>query len=105
MRYKLLFDCHIQYFHRDPKKGEHTLTKVFNSLKESKYFQRLAMTSIVKNAMDKVSNTPLKLYVELKYLSGAMCVNIAPPPTDRIWYVFILSAFRCNIAGLLDFHL
>lgn len=26
--------------------------------------------------------------VQLKYLEGTLCLNIPPPPTDRIWYGF-----------------
>lgn len=41
----------------------------------------------MKSAMDKVSNTPLKLTVEVKYVSGLFSLNVPPPPTDRIWCV------------------
>ena len=70
---------------RDPKTGEHTVTKFFNRLKNSKYFQKLADTRLIKSALDKVSNTPLKLTVEIKYIAGSFSLNIAPPPTDRVW--------------------
>lgn len=70
---------------RDPKKGEHKVTKFFHHLKDSKYFQKLAGTKLVKSALDKVSNTPLKLAVEVKYVAGLFSINIPPPPTDRIW--------------------
>ncbi|XP_067930548.1 testis-expressed protein 2-like [Watersipora subatra] len=72
----------------DPKKGEHPVTKFFNSLKDSRYFQKLADTKIIKSAMDRVSKTPLKLSVEVKYIAGLFSVSIPPPPTDRIWFGF-----------------
>lgn len=71
--------------YRDPKRGVHTLTKIFNSLKSSKYFQKLAETRLIKSAMNKVSNTKLRLTVELRFLAGLLAINIAPPPTDRVW--------------------
>ena len=77
--------CLLLMLTRDPKTGEYAVTKFFNRLKESKYFQKLAHTKLVKSALDKVSNTPLKLYVEVKYVTGLFSVNIPPPPTDRIW--------------------
>ncbi|CAL9698847.1 unnamed protein product [Knipowitschia caucasica] len=35
-----------------------------------------------------MSKTPLLLTVEVQELSGALVVNVPPPPTDRIWYSF-----------------
>lgn len=60
--------------------------------------------SINKNVLvTGVSNTELRLTVELKALSGILVLNIPPPPNDRVWVGFrpvpklILTA--CPVVG------
>lgn len=38
--------------------------------------------------MEEVSSTRLMLNVEVTKLEGTMTVNLAPPPSDRLWYSF-----------------
>lgn len=38
--------------------------------------------------MEGVSNTEIKLSVEIQYLSGTLAVNIPSPPSDRVWIGF-----------------
>lgn len=71
----------------DSKLNEHPVTRLFNRLKHSKYFQKFADTRLVQSVIEKVSNTRLQLTIEIKYLAGRLSLNIPPPPTDRLWYV------------------
>lgn len=59
--------------------------KYLKKITDSKYFQSATEMKYVKKAMEEVSNTPLVLTVELRFLSGTLAVNIPPPPTDRLW--------------------
>lgn len=50
-------------------------------------FQKIAAKSrIVAKAAEKVSSYPLILTVEVKRLDGLLVLNMAPPPSDAIWY-------------------
>lgn len=55
---------------------------------KSKYFQKATENEFIRKTLESVSNTALLLGVELMELRGTVRVNIAPPPTDRIWYGF-----------------
>lgn len=58
-----------------------------DSVTKSKYFQKVAENAYVKRKLETVSNTPLILTAELNHCNGTLCINIPPPPSDRIWYV------------------
>lgn len=62
-----------------------------DKIAKSKYFQKATETEFIKKKMEEVSNTPLLLTVEVQECRGTLAVNIPPPPTDRIWYVYILG--------------
>lgn len=50
-------------------------------------FQKIAAKSrIVAKAAEKVSSYPLVLTVEVKRLDGLLVINMAPPPSDALWY-------------------
>lgn len=47
----------------------------------------------MKRALEEVSNTDLKLSVELYGLVGCLTINIPPPPSDRIWIGYLFCGF------------
>ena len=55
----------------------------------SKYFQQATEMKYIKKAMEGVSNTRIMLSVELKGLVGTLAINLPPPPSDRLWSVFL----------------
>ncbi|XP_066253655.1 testis-expressed protein 2 isoform X2 [Euwallacea similis] len=83
--------------------GSKKFIKMVDRLTESKLFQAATDNRYIKKAMEGVSNTELRLTVELKALSGTVVLNIPPPPNDRIWVGFrpvpelVLTA--CPIVG------
>ncbi|EHB10789.1 Testis-expressed sequence 2 protein [Heterocephalus glaber] len=71
--------------------GGHRTSKIMrfvDKITKSKYFQKATETEFIKKKIEKVSNTPLLLTVEVQECRGTLTVNIPPPPTDRIWYGF-----------------
>lgn len=38
--------------------------------------------------MEGVSNTEIRLMVNVSSIEGCLSVNIPPPPSDRLWYGF-----------------
>ncbi|XP_056641762.1 testis-expressed protein 2 isoform X3 [Diorhabda sublineata] len=68
--------------------GKKNLMKMVDRLAESKFFQAATENRYIKKAMEGVSNTHLRLKVEVKSLVGTLVLNIPPPPTDRIWIGF-----------------
>lgn len=39
----------------------------------------------VKRAMEGLSNTDIKLQLEVHGLEGKLAINLPPPPHDRLW--------------------
>ncbi|KAH9504015.1 Tabersonine 6,7-epoxidase isoform 2 [Bulinus truncatus] len=64
------------------------LLRYLNKITQSKYFHKATEYSVIKRAMENVSNTPLTLTVSMNSLNGKLALNIPPPPTDRLWYGF-----------------
>ncbi|KAJ0060174.1 hypothetical protein NL108_004018, partial [Boleophthalmus pectinirostris] len=64
------------------------ILRFVDKIAKSKYFQKAAENEFIKKKFEEMSNTPLLLTVEVQELSGALVINIPPPPTDRIWYSF-----------------
>ncbi|XP_060522964.1 testis-expressed protein 2 isoform X2 [Cylas formicarius] len=62
--------------------------KMVDRLAESKFFQAATEYRYIKKAMEGVSNTDLRLTVELRGLAGTVVLNMPPPPSDRIWIGF-----------------
>ena len=58
---------------------------ILGKITQSKYFKSATEMKYVKKAMEGVSNTPLILTVEVRFLSGELSLNIPFPPTDRLW--------------------
>ena len=70
----------------------------------SRYFQQATEYKYIKKAMEEVSNTRLMLTVELKSVVGVLAVNIPPPPTDRIWWVFSSDEFDLGNIAMIGVH-
>ncbi|KAK3091537.1 hypothetical protein FSP39_020588 [Pinctada imbricata] len=68
--------------------GKKKFMNILNKITQSKYFKSATEMKYVKKAMEGVSNTPLILTVECRFLSGELALNIPFPPTDRLWYGF-----------------
>ncbi|CAL9698845.1 unnamed protein product [Knipowitschia caucasica] len=64
------------------------ILRFVDKITKSKYFQKAAENEFIKKKFEEMSKTPLLLTVEVQELSGALVVNVPPPPTDRIWYSF-----------------
>ncbi|XP_062860033.1 testis-expressed protein 2 [Trichomycterus rosablanca] len=64
------------------------ILRFVDKIAKSRCFQKAAENEYIKKKIEKMSNMPLLLTVEVKELSGTLSVNIPPPPTDRIWYGF-----------------
>ncbi|RZC34748.1 testis-expressed sequence 2 protein, partial [Asbolus verrucosus] len=62
--------------------------KMVDRIAESKIFQAATEYRYIKKAMEGVSNTDLRLRVEVKELVGTLVLNIPPPPSDRVWVGF-----------------
>ena len=58
--------------------------------------QKIATKSrLVAKAAEKVSSYPLILTVEVKQLDGLLVLNMAPPPSDTIWYINLVN-YTCT---------
>ncbi|CAH8572756.1 unnamed protein product [Schistosoma turkestanicum] len=64
------------------------IIRIVDRITKSSYFQRAVDTKLVQRGMERLSNTPIVLQVEIQMLSGTLLVNIPPPPSDRLWYGF-----------------
>lgn len=62
--------------------------KMVDRIAESKIFQAATENRYIKKAMEGVSNTDLRLKVEIKELVGTLVLNIPSPPSDRVWVGF-----------------
>nr|CAH8869916.1 unnamed protein product [Trichobilharzia regenti] len=64
------------------------IIRIVDRITKSSYFQKAVDTKLVQRGMERLSNTPIVLQVEIQMLSGQLLVNIPPPPSDRLWYGF-----------------
>ncbi|KAJ8942024.1 hypothetical protein NQ318_002778 [Aromia moschata] len=64
------------------------LIKMVDRIAESKFFQFATEYRVIQKAMEGVSNTDLRLTVEVKAIMGTLVLNIPPPPSDRVWVGF-----------------
>lgn len=62
--------------------------KMVDRIAESKFFQAATENRYIKKAMEGVSNTELRLKVEVRGIFGTLVLNIPPPPSDRVWIGF-----------------
>ncbi|KAK4475795.1 hypothetical protein MN116_001051 [Schistosoma mekongi] len=64
------------------------IIRIVDRITKSSYFQKAVDTKLVQRGMERLSNTPIVLQVEIQLLNGTLLVNIPPPPSDRLWYGF-----------------
>uniref|UniRef100_A0A7E4VV27 SMP-LTD domain-containing protein n=1 Tax=Panagrellus redivivus TaxID=6233 RepID=A0A7E4VV27_PANRE len=69
------------------KTGKKLLT-VIDRIAHSNFFKEAAELKPVKAVMQEISSTPLILNVEVTALEGTLALNLAAPPSDRLWYGF-----------------
>ncbi|CAK1547090.1 unnamed protein product [Leptosia nina] len=62
--------------------------RIVDKIATNKYFQQVTDYKYVKRAMEGLSNTDIKLQLEVNGLEGRLAVNLPPPPHDRIWIGF-----------------
>ncbi|KAM3964562.1 testis-expressed protein 2 [Aphomia sociella] len=62
--------------------------RMVDKIATNKYFQQVTDYKYVKRAMEGLSNTDIKLQLELHGLEGKLAVNLPPPPHDRMWIGF-----------------
>ncbi|XP_045525738.1 testis-expressed protein 2 isoform X1 [Pieris brassicae] len=62
--------------------------RIVDKIATNKYFQQVTDYKYVKRAMEGLSNTDIKLQLEVSGLEGRLAVNLPPPPHDRIWIGF-----------------
>ncbi|XP_019869679.2 testis-expressed protein 2 isoform X2 [Aethina tumida] len=62
--------------------------KMVDKIAESRFFQAATENRYIKKAMEGVSNTDLRLKVEMRSLIGTLVLNMPSPPSDRVWIGF-----------------
>nr|XP_049700004.1 testis-expressed protein 2 isoform X1 [Helicoverpa armigera]XP_049700005.1 testis-expressed protein 2 isoform X1 [Helicoverpa armigera] len=62
--------------------------RMVDKIATNKYFQQVTDYKYVKRAMEGLSNTDIKLHLEVHALEGRLAVNLPPPPHDRVWIGF-----------------
>jgi hypothetical protein len=74
-----------------PEGGKQKLMRYVEKITESKAFQKLTDVKIVRRAMENVSDTDLALTVVVERLAGRLAINIPHPPSDKIWWGFVVK--------------
>lgn len=62
--------------------------RMVDKIATNKYFQQVTDYKYVKRAMEGLSNTDIKLHLEIHALEGRLALNLPPPPHDRVWIGF-----------------
>nr|CAB3515735.1 unnamed protein product [Spodoptera littoralis] len=62
--------------------------RMVDKIATNKYFQQVTDYKYVKRAMEGLSNTDIKLHLEVHALEGRLALNLPPPPHDRLWIGF-----------------
>ncbi|KAJ0177113.1 hypothetical protein K1T71_007122 [Dendrolimus kikuchii] len=62
--------------------------RMVDKIATNKYFQQVTDYKYVKRAMEGLSNTDIKLHLEIHGLEGRLAVNLPAPPHDRVWIGF-----------------
>ncbi|XP_052740221.1 testis-expressed protein 2 [Bicyclus anynana] len=62
--------------------------RMVDKIATNKYFQQVTDYKYVKRAMEGLSNTDIKLQLEVNGLEGRLAINLPPPPHDRLWIGF-----------------
>lgn len=66
----------------------HKLIRMVDRIADSRLFRAATEYRYVQRALENVRNTDICLRVEVKSISGRLCINIPPPPSDRLWFGF-----------------
>lgn len=61
---------------------------LIDKIAHSNLFKEASELRPIRKIMEEVSSTRLMLNVEVTKLQGTMTVNLAAPPSDRLWYSF-----------------
>lgn len=64
------------------------LLRIADKVLHSRIVRKAAQTRLGQHVTEKMNNWKLVLIVKVTSLKGKLLVNMAPPPTDRIWYGF-----------------
>lgn len=67
--------------------GGKKFLRIVDRIAASNLFQSAAEISYIQKAMENMS-TAIRLRVELKGLVARCCLNLPPPPSDRVWLGF-----------------
>lgn len=70
------------------KKPGRKILNLVDKITHSSIFKGASDFKLVRMAMEKISETRLILNVEITEMTGRMTINIAHPPSDRLWYGF-----------------
>lgn len=62
--------------------------RIVDKIATNKYFQQVTDYKYIKRAMEGLSNTDIKLQVDIRFLEGRLALNLPPPPHDRLWIGF-----------------
>ncbi|XP_045448409.1 testis-expressed protein 2 [Melitaea cinxia] len=62
--------------------------RMVDKIATNKYFQQVTDYKYVKRAMEGLSNTDIKLQLDVHGLEGILAINLPPPPHDRLWIGF-----------------
>lgn len=73
---------------RDKDAKGRKLLRMIDNIASSSLFQQASDNKFIRRAMEGVSRTEIRLTVDLLELRGRLALNVATPPTDRVWAGF-----------------
>lgn len=73
---------------REKKKSGKKVLNFIDKIASSNFFKEASDLRPIRKLLEEVSSTRLMLNVEVTKLEGTMTVNLAGPPSDRLWYGF-----------------
>lgn len=83
------------------RRSSQKFLRIVENVAQSKYFKSVAQSKYIKKAVAGISKTKLKLSVDIKGCVGTLAINIPPPPSDRLWFVYLVGMYSI-IYGLLN---
>ncbi|KAI6197091.1 SMP-LTD domain-containing protein [Aphelenchoides besseyi] len=73
---------------KNKKKTGQKIISWIDKVASSKLFKEASELRPIRKIMEDISTTRLMLNVEVIKMEGTMTVNLAGPPSDRLWYSF-----------------
>jgi hypothetical protein len=70
------------------KKTGEKLLNLVDKIAHSNFFTAASELKPIRKMLEEISSTRLILNVEVTSLEGPLTINLAPPPSDRLWYGF-----------------